>query len=171
MAEYKVQSESLTAIADAIREKAGTSDALTLAGMAEAIAAIEAGGGVVCNSGVYTPAEDVVLGQFAAPAYSVAIEHGLGALPFAFVFIEIETYNAANYFIGYSFMQHPSLDSCVYHYAAQRKDGSGDTATFCKNFDNATTLRNNEVAYVVGAKSNGKLRGGKKYMWVAVAVK
>ena len=37
--------DKLTAIADAIRAKAGTSDAMTLAGMAEAIAAIEAGGG------------------------------------------------------------------------------------------------------------------------------
>lgn len=50
--------DKLTAIADAIRAKAGTSDAMTLAGMAEAIAAISAGGGgATIDSGTYTPAE------------------------------------------------------------------------------------------------------------------
>ena len=57
-----VLNAGLTVIADAIREKAGTSDLLAFpAGMAEAIAAISSGGGDAENMihGLYTPAEDV----------------------------------------------------------------------------------------------------------------
>lgn len=45
MARYFVQDTSLTAIADAIRSKTGGTDALTLDGMAEAVAGIQTGGG------------------------------------------------------------------------------------------------------------------------------
>ena len=45
MARYFVQDTSLTAIADAIRSKTGGTAALTLDGMAEAVAGIETGGG------------------------------------------------------------------------------------------------------------------------------
>lgn len=45
MAEYLVQGESLTAVADAIREKGGTTDPLSFpAGMAEAVRGIPSGG-------------------------------------------------------------------------------------------------------------------------------
>lgn len=43
MAEYLVQSESITAVADAIRAKNGSADKLTLAQMPEKIAAIQPG--------------------------------------------------------------------------------------------------------------------------------
>lgn len=66
---------SLTAIADAIRAKAGTSDAMTLAGMAEAIAAIEAGGGGIAT-GSYVFAE--TNSYFSR---SLRVEHGLGQVP------------------------------------------------------------------------------------------
>lgn len=46
MAEYLVQSESITAVADAIREKGGTTAPLSFpAGMAEAVRNIQSGGG------------------------------------------------------------------------------------------------------------------------------
>ena len=45
MAKYTINDTTLTGIADAIRAKGGTSAALTPAQMAEAIAAIQAGGG------------------------------------------------------------------------------------------------------------------------------
>ena len=46
MAEYLVQGESLTAVADAIREKGGTTAPLSFpAGMAEAVRNIQSGGG------------------------------------------------------------------------------------------------------------------------------
>ena len=46
MAEYLVQGESITAVADAIREKGGTTAPLSFpAGMAEAVRGIPSGGG------------------------------------------------------------------------------------------------------------------------------
>ena len=50
----------LTSIADAIRSKGGTTDQLTLAGMVDAINAIQTGGGGIQSvSGEYSIAEDV----------------------------------------------------------------------------------------------------------------
>lgn len=71
----------LKQIADAIREKAGTSDNLAFpTAMAEAIAAIEAGGGsgasenIKITSGTYTPSEDTE---------NLVIEQDFGGTPFA----------------------------------------------------------------------------------------
>lgn len=62
--------DKLTAIADAIRAKTGGTAALTLDGMAEAVAGIEAGGGGVSFdgltvlSGTFTPSADVSSGNY-----------------------------------------------------------------------------------------------------------
>ena len=53
----------MTAIADAIREKGGTTDLLTLDGMAAAIAAIEAGGGGASIDGYNVQAGTFVLAE------------------------------------------------------------------------------------------------------------
>ena len=54
MAEYLVQGESLTAVADAIREKGGTTAPLSFpAGMASAIRGIQNGGGDLSSVDVY----------------------------------------------------------------------------------------------------------------------
>lgn len=61
---------NLTAIANAIREKGGTSDPIAFDAMANAIASIEAGGGVATGTVTLTAANEVV-----------TIEHGLGEIP------------------------------------------------------------------------------------------
>lgn len=54
MAEYLVQDTSLTAIADAIREKGGTTAPLSFPdGMAEAVRNIQSGGGDLSSVDVY----------------------------------------------------------------------------------------------------------------------
>lgn len=54
MAEFLVQGESITAVADAIREKGGTSEPLSFpAGMASAIRGIQSGGGDLSSVDVY----------------------------------------------------------------------------------------------------------------------
>lgn len=54
MAEYLVQGESLTAVADAIREKGGTTAPLSFpAGMAAAVRNIQSGGGDLSSVDVY----------------------------------------------------------------------------------------------------------------------
>lgn len=71
MSKYSIDSSTLTAIADAIREKGGTSDPILAEGMAAAIAAIEAGGG--CAIGTITPADTSI--------DVLEIDHNLGAIP------------------------------------------------------------------------------------------
>ena len=54
MAEYLVQGESITAVADAIREKGGTTAPLSFpAGMAKAVRDIQSGGGDLSSVDVY----------------------------------------------------------------------------------------------------------------------
>lgn len=54
MAEYLVQGASLTAVADAIREKGGTTAPLSFpAGMAEAVRSIQSGGSDLSSVDVY----------------------------------------------------------------------------------------------------------------------
>lgn len=54
MAEYLVQGESITAVADAIREKGGTTAPLSFpAGMAKAVRNIQSGGGDLSSIDVY----------------------------------------------------------------------------------------------------------------------
>lgn len=85
MAEYIAKDTALTAVADAIREKAGSSDPLAFpAGFVEAIAGISAGGGLPFEgatsfaSGAFTPAEDVC---------NVEISHNLGRVPVGAMFV------------------------------------------------------------------------------------
>lgn len=80
----------LKQIADAIREKGGTSDSLAFpAAMAEAIAAIEAGGGgAEVSYGMMTPASNTT---------SLTWEHGLSKQP-DFVMVWLPTgYSAGSY--------------------------------------------------------------------------
>lgn len=54
MAEFLVQGESITAVADAIREKGGTTAPLSFpAGMAKAVRNIQSGGGDLSSVDVY----------------------------------------------------------------------------------------------------------------------
>lgn len=54
MAEYLVQGESITAVADAIREKGGTTAPLSFPeGMAKAVRDIQSGGGDLSSVDVY----------------------------------------------------------------------------------------------------------------------
>ena len=63
MSEYLIQEKSLTDIADAIREKAGSADSMNPAEMVEAILGIQAGGGdsegITVKYGTVTPTEDI----------------------------------------------------------------------------------------------------------------
>ena len=74
----------LKQIADAIREKGGTTDSLAFpAAMAEAIAAIEAGGG--------SGGAKITTGTLVPLAETFEIVHGLGVIPDYFIFYIEET--------------------------------------------------------------------------------
>lgn len=76
MAEYLIQDTTITGIADAIRSKGGTTEKLTLAGMVDAINAIQTGDGGETNFNhitTFTPA---------TPGYiSTQLFKGLGLTP------------------------------------------------------------------------------------------
>lgn len=69
MSKYSIDNTTLTAIADAIREKGGTSDPILTEGMAAAIAAIEA---KQYASGTFIPNEDT---------FEIEIHHNLKRMP------------------------------------------------------------------------------------------
>jgi len=101
MAKRSIDDTTLKNIADAIREKAGTSDAMTPAQMAQAIAAIVTGGGTSCVTGRFTVAEN---------KKTVTIAHGLGKVPVGAICCDIgdgssEAYNT------YMFVMCANFDS------------------------------------------------------------
>lgn len=75
----------LTSVADAIRAKGGTSDALVFpAGFVSAVEAISAGGGLKFDMGSFTLSEDVSANLFTNPGnavYGAPIPHNLGEIP------------------------------------------------------------------------------------------
>lgn len=74
MSNYIIQGETLTGIADAIREKTGGTDQLSPSAMASAIAGIQAGGGIQMATGSVTFAEDTAV-------RGTNIEHNAGFVP------------------------------------------------------------------------------------------
>lgn len=89
--------DKLTNIADAIREKTGGTDALTLDAMAAAIAGIEAGGSIAMGSVTFAEERPINSGS-----YSVA--HNLGFVPtHTLAMVEDTTaLNSSGYFYGKS---------------------------------------------------------------------
>lgn len=79
-----VLDSTLTAIADAIREKGGTSDPIAFDAMAAAIAAIEAGGGGAFRKSV-TPSEDILAKNMFKESHYGDIYHNLGVIPNLFL--------------------------------------------------------------------------------------
>ena len=67
--------EKMTALANAIREKTGGTDLLTLDGMAEAVNGLEIGGGAKIATGTFIPSEDL------GSSCDITITHNLGEIP------------------------------------------------------------------------------------------
>ena len=77
MAVRRIEDSTLAAVADAIREKTGSTASMKVGDMPAAIAAIEGGGGLPAKMAVGSftcPDEYTALGNF-------TIEHGLGTVP------------------------------------------------------------------------------------------
>lgn len=102
MAEYIIQDSTLTAIADAIREKTGGTAVLTPAEMATMITGIETGGGLpdgvsAIASGTFTPTSTITT--------SYSVEHGLGTTPDFFIVVASDTIPYGNAFMHESFVR------------------------------------------------------------------
>lgn len=149
----------LKIVADAIREKAGTSDALAFpAGFAEAIAAIEAGGGGggKLASGTITPD---------ANATNIQITHNLGVVPHLGVFCKIGG-GASSTSVSPEVVATYQEDSITYYTYSigsnplTQSFGQGMTTTFANYFlnrANATTVYSPKY-----------LLGGNTYFWLVM---
>lgn len=178
-----VLNAGLKTIADAIREKAGTSDSLAFpTAMAEAIAAIEAGGGgLSIASGSFKPASNV---------YSYEITHNLGKPPVVAAFVVQGSFSSlvAGAKLGGMAFYSDSTGK-TNHYTAQfRLSGSGQTfnqtmshSGKLESYTNPTSSASPcyaVVAYSATAttimfgnenQSSTLFASGKNYYWVVVA--
>lgn len=89
-----VLDSTLTAIADAIREKGGTTDPIAFDAMAAAVAAIEAGGGLKMETGTVTFAEDTT--NVYMPPYEALTMHGMTAPIFVAVYPTEQYYHSVS---------------------------------------------------------------------------
>ena len=169
----------LKQIADAIREKGGTSGSLAFpAAMAEAIAAIEAGGGggVSVVYGSFTPSSDVKY-------YTVT--HGLGKIPVLLLCWVSDYVKAATYLSSATGARIDGLD--YYNFSTYN---TGTTMKTFYNYPGGAELEDftqfpggatsnqlafcdaNENTFMVGSNyssfSDFKLKSGSTYIWVAV---
>lgn len=157
--------DKLTSIANAIREKTGSTEKLSLEGMADAIAAISAGGGgVSLTSGTVTPASNIS---------SLTIEHGLGTTPKFFILmiapgnwsskspcVPIIMYDTAQYLNHYSNSISPVAEMF-----------GGDVALSVTG-DTAKLITVSETAVYINLTADGSsayLRGSKMHSWMAIA--
>lgn len=157
--------DKLTAIADAIRSKTGGTASLTLDAMAQAIAAIEAGGGGGEGAlawGVITPAQNET---------EIVIEHGLPSTPrFGFIL-----YQTASWAINES-----NIVVCLMKYWKSYgvetfrviSSGSNKLAFHTSEYSGTKIVLWDEKnisfgPYKAGSSTDAEFIGGRPYMWVA----
>lgn len=171
MADYIIQDTTLTAIADAIREKIGETAALTPAEMATMIAGIETGGGLpdgvsALAKGAFVPAID-----FTDGSYGVA--HGLDVVPnFWIVF-------PANEYVGTSW---PSVLLEQYFVKKKFTPSNGNaragtkvivysspSGTGAMTSSNVYTISNacDKTYFYIKLSPSYKLPKGQNYHWIA----
>jgi hypothetical protein len=146
----------LKQIADAIREKGGTSDNLAFpAAMAEAIAAIEAGGG------------NIAFGTVTAATTSAAITvtHDLGAIPTIGVFIRTDGGDLTSTSDMFALYQDANCTHRIYPYNSKLNATFGAAQTFTSTiqsyyFNKATTTTACTPKY---------LTAGHTYFWALFA--
>ena len=167
----------LTAIADAIREKGGTSDPIAFDAMANAIAAIEAGGGGGFASGYFTVVDDITS--------DVVITHGLGVKPYFFIVVAannsggVYTSGSPNHMPFFYAIQYSTSSGYMYgmKYQATKSSVSSYKTDLVSGSHNSTTgsyyrigisesdivLRQNKISGQYG------LGSGATFYWIAIA--
>lgn len=177
-----VLESGLTSIANAIREKAGTSDALAFpAGFLEAIAAIESGGGAKVAYGTFTVAQDYTTsGNF-------EVVHNLGIVPdFLIVSLCNVGLSSKKYEVDTAFGRRTGTESIFSSLASQKvlyKNDSTSASTLNYRFGVSTTNTNgidvtdnnnvyikntNETSFQLLYSTNRFYYSGRTYFWLAV---
>lgn len=152
---YRVEEASLTAVADAIREKTGTSEGLSFPeGFVNAVAGIQAGGG---ENKLFiteiTPETDIYNGN----NEGVFLQHGLGAIP-DFVIVHRKDHstgiNGNSVLISGAFLREIQGDTRRYNaYCAKRRETTNgyDTVSYGSgnmSYNNKITNTPSPVRYL-----------------------
>lgn len=168
--------DKLTAIGNAIREKTGETELLSLDGMAAAIAAIEAGGGgnIRVATGTYTPASDVKFTSW----YNFT--HNCGFVPRVFIlythYVSIPEKYSLNVALTVLLEKPSSTSSKGVASTVITSTASGYTWAQSVVAENTldshfSTARMNEttMGIVAGHTSyNNYFRAGANYRWIAI---
>lgn len=126
---------NLKAIADAIREKGGTSDPIAFDAMANAIAAIKAGGGGAATGTVTLTAAGEV----------VTIEHGLGEIPSVWaVYLTSDEINKTE------FLRYEGLITVCFLDNLNYEGASSSYNSYCIYVNTAGSVSNNSIRAVRG---------------------
>ena len=176
MAEYIIQDTTLTAIADSIREKTGSSDLIPVPDMASLISNIEAGGfkfnGNTVYGGVIVPSTDgntITLLENATDVLADVNVGNVAAVPnLAMVFL-MDDYGTSTYETIAVIQNHGIVSSdeqySVYTHVYINSSGtltvSKGTALGCYN-DCRVSVNGNSII----AKSTYYFRAGKRYGWI-----
>lgn len=156
---YKVQADSLTQVADAIRAKSGQPGDLEFPlGFAAAIAAISADtGNVKYEVGEYTPDVDTRVG--------VVISHGLGVVPTMALAYAKDTQalvGNSGYMVSYAAFNFSVNNEC--HYLVNMSNPSvGGGYTARSGFLGDTAFR-------LSAAPSYRLKAGVTYRWLVLAL-
>ena len=168
---------ALTATANAIREKAGNSDAClwdASTGFASLIAAIQAGGGGAVLWGTFTVSEDTK---------TVTLDHNFGKIPifgcWALADIGAQTYEKNDCLFGLA-IEEIKTQALGYASSASTTATTSKTASayFCKNFSMTYTVAGNNYTFVnakintiqiTTSSSSRFFRAGKTYQYLLMA--
>jgi hypothetical protein len=179
---------NLKTVADAIREKAGTSDSLVFpTGFAEAIAGIQAGGGgAKIFETDFTPAQDVIGTD---ESTWIPIEHNLGAIPHTAIIYRKQLTGAVQYetFVSFSSKHARNVDYCykvvAFNYTSgtmASEDSAISTGASARNEPlesaawgkKANVINLSETSLYVcgqGGDSKARLKAGADYHLVVMA--
>lgn len=163
MAEYMIQGETLTAIADAIRGKTGGASPIDPAQMAAEISNISAGGGLpagisAVSVGTYTPASETTS--------SAKIPHGLGDVPnFVVMYADglVTSADFATYicaFAGIPQLLEAGVGVRMYRHGSANGSSFNNGATLA--YESAYT----NTTFMVAQSSSYKLKAGTTYKFV-----
>lgn len=155
---YKVEAESLTQVADAIRAKTGKLGELEFPmGFASAIAAISAGGSIKYEIGEYTPEVDTRTG--------VILPHGLGVEPTVILVCAKDRTTLAGetgYLVTQANYNFSFNNECHYVVSTSNPSISGSYLPR-SGYLSDTTFR-------ISATPSFRLKAGVTYIWVAMVL-
>lgn len=183
MATYRIDESTLIAIADAVRNKTGSTEALNLAQITEDITALEVGGGLKMATGTFTAAEDLSCSAAihfeGAPLTGyVDIQHNLGVIPkFGFCVRSTHTDNSNHKEIKSALFLYESDVSYLVTAASSTVSWIGYAASITESIPIPTgndyaiacfcRATENSITVIPGASLlNGFFLAGIEYKWV-----